>query len=706
MQSRFRPISTRSFLVACIILLACVAYPAGATSASAISVGSDPVGIAVNPTAHRVYTAISNQSIVTVIDSDSNQVLTNISVGPYPEGIAVQADGTRFYVAHWGSNTISAIDATSNEVATTITVGNQPIGLALNSETGRLYSANSSSNTVSVVDTSTNSVIATIPVGKRPHFIAFSAATGLIYVTNDQASSVSVIDASTNEVVTTIPTGSTPTGIAVNSAGDHIFVANAFNSVWAIDALSHEVIAKIPVGSSVYGLDIDRASNRLYASNRYSNSVSVIDAAINAVVGTVQVGSNPWGVAVNVGTRRVYTADAGSRTVSVFTDDIPPPTAPSTPRDPQARPGGRAGEVTLTWQAPSSSGGLPFTYRMYRGTASDSETFYRDLGSATSFTDSGLPGATTFYYRVSARNAAGEGPQSPEVSAQTPAIPSDDCDGGARHLAGFIGTGFLKLASSQVGDQTWLCARANAGVESRGGKLVLEFPDPEHVATPRADENASACTQTPGSLTTLPPFDATVGDANDPAGQTHLTLSVFANATEGVWLCATAEQGSLSIARRLIAPLAGAHLTFLPDPPGAGPDLPPASPGAASSLCDAGQRVVNAAIEGAHLWISSWQETPSRVHLCARASGDQAGGGRLTVDTTGSPGVAPVIQTGSDADVCMRQVITLANPSISIRRTDPTNPASVCVNTGAGWTRFTAGTSGGPVTPSVTWVSD
>ena len=83
---------------------------------------------------------------------------------------------------------------------------------------------------------------------------------------------------------------------------------------------------------------------------------------------------------------------------------------------------GGSGSVALVWSAPSSNGGSPVTgYRVYRGTSSGGETLLATLGNVTGWTDSGVVNGTTYYYRVAALNAVGEGAQSNERSA-TPAV--------------------------------------------------------------------------------------------------------------------------------------------------------------------------------------------------------------------------------------------------------------------------------------------
>jgi PKD repeat protein len=81
------------------------------------------------------------------------------------------------------------------------------------------------------------------------------------------------------------------------------------------------------------------------------------------------------------------------------------------------------GQVSLRWTAPTSNGGVNITsYRVYRGTSSGGETPLTsggcsNLGAVLSCTDTGLTNGQPYFYKVSAVNAIGEGPQSTEATA-------------------------------------------------------------------------------------------------------------------------------------------------------------------------------------------------------------------------------------------------------------------------------------------------
>ena len=69
-----------------------------------------------------------------------------------------------------------------------------------------------------------------------------------------------------------------------------------------------------------------------------------------------------------------------------------------------------AGSVSVSWNAPAFDGGSPITnYKVYRGASAGSEAFLANAGAATTYVDGSLSNGTTYYYRVSAENANGEG---------------------------------------------------------------------------------------------------------------------------------------------------------------------------------------------------------------------------------------------------------------------------------------------------------
>jgi len=100
---------------------------------SPITVGSQPIGIAITPNGAYAYVTNTGSNSVSVIDTATNTVVGNpISVGSYPYDIAITPNGAYAYVTKEGSNSISVIDtATNTVVGNPISVGNRPVGIAI-----------------------------------------------------------------------------------------------------------------------------------------------------------------------------------------------------------------------------------------------------------------------------------------------------------------------------------------------------------------------------------------------------------------------------------------------------------------------------------------------------------------------------------------------------------------------------------------------
>lgn len=97
---------------------------------------------------------------------------------------------------------------------------------------------------------------------------------------------------------------------------------------------------------------------------------------------------------------------------------------PGAPTNLAVTQGTDIGTVDLSWTAPSHEGKSSINgYKIYRGTSSGSLSQVAETGTSTSYQDTDLEHGIVYYYRISAFNDHGEGPQSNEDNAETRPVP-------------------------------------------------------------------------------------------------------------------------------------------------------------------------------------------------------------------------------------------------------------------------------------------
>ena len=73
----------------------------------------------------------TGSNTVSVINTSTNTVTATVTVGTSPIGVAINPAGTYAYVTNEGDNTVSVINTSTNTVTATVTVGSHPTGIAI-----------------------------------------------------------------------------------------------------------------------------------------------------------------------------------------------------------------------------------------------------------------------------------------------------------------------------------------------------------------------------------------------------------------------------------------------------------------------------------------------------------------------------------------------------------------------------------------------
>lgn len=260
-----------------------------------VSVGVNPVGVAIAPDATVAYISNSGDATVSVLALDTLTVVQTIAVGAGAGGMDISADGKSLYVANRDAASVSVIDTATAAVTHTLAVGSNPRMVTLSADGALAFVSNYQSNNVTVIDTLSLQTLATVAVGKGPLGITANPDTQEIYVANQLANSLSVIDSSTLAVTHTITTGARPSAPVVVSATQQVYVSNRDgNTLAVIDIASKTVVKTLAVGDSPHGVAVSHDGAQVYVANYFGDNVSVVNTADYTIANTIVAGNGPF----------------------------------------------------------------------------------------------------------------------------------------------------------------------------------------------------------------------------------------------------------------------------------------------------------------------------------------------------------------------------------------------------------------------------
>ncbi len=137
-------------------------------------------------------TGIASSGTVSVIDLNTRKVIKEIKVHLHPSGMALHPDGSKLYVANANSDLISVINTQTDQVVKDINpkpmselpFGSAPNALAISEDGKTLYVANGGNNLIAVIDLTTDAVKGLIPTGWYPGAVVLNKAGNNLFVAN------------------------------------------------------------------------------------------------------------------------------------------------------------------------------------------------------------------------------------------------------------------------------------------------------------------------------------------------------------------------------------------------------------------------------------------------------------------------------------------------------------------------------------------
>ncbi|ETW12236.1 40-residue YVTN family beta-propeller repeat-containing protein [Roseivivax marinus] len=272
--------------------------------------GNRPRGITIAPDGSELYVCASDDDLVRVFDPETYEELHTLPSGPDPELFVIHPSGNPLYIANEDDNLVTVVDTETHEVLAEVPVGVEPEGMGISPNTQYVVNTSETTNMAHFINTETYEIEHNLLVDQRPRYAQYTADGTRLFVSSEIGGTVSVMDIAEDgtptlvekiefEVPGVLPEWLQPVGVKVTEDGSRIFVAlGPANRVAVIDGESLEVLDYIIVGQRVWQLAFTPDERYLISTNGNSNDITVIDVEAEEAIQTVQVGQQPWGVVV------------------------------------------------------------------------------------------------------------------------------------------------------------------------------------------------------------------------------------------------------------------------------------------------------------------------------------------------------------------------------------------------------------------------
>lgn len=301
------------------------------STVTSIRVNYRPVKVAVNPMTKRIYVAHYRNATglagaVTVIDGNTNTILTSLPFAAAPAGIGVNSATNKVYVAVTGlfpvsrpNGTLYVIDGATNQTRTSLSIAYNPTNLILNPVTNRVYISDFGNSIVQVVDGSLDTLLNPLTFDLPVNDSVIDTGANRLYANHPGSPSApftfSMVDLATGSRA--VADG---TALGVNSQAGHVLVSSSTGNVVVLDGSTLEP-ANLPILGTANRILVNEASNRVFLIG--NNMVTMLDGGTYETLDqeSIPVSLNQGAIDEQIG--RLYLPTTNDHFITVLQDNSP-----------------------------------------------------------------------------------------------------------------------------------------------------------------------------------------------------------------------------------------------------------------------------------------------------------------------------------------------------------------------------------------------
>ena len=268
--------------------------------------GERPRGITFSKDFSRVYICASDSDAVQVMDPETGEILNDLPSGEDPEQFVLHPDDRHLYIANEDDAITTVVDTRTRKVVAQIDVGVEPEGMAVSPDGKIVITTSETTNMAHWIDTETHELFANTLVDSRPRHAEFTKNGTELWVSSEIGGTITVFDVATQgethkisfEIQGVHPDRVQPVGFKFTPGDAFAFVAlGPSNHVAVVNAETYEVEEYILVGRRVWHMAFNGDQSQLFTTNGVSGDVTVIDVASRKALKSSKVGRFPWGAA-------------------------------------------------------------------------------------------------------------------------------------------------------------------------------------------------------------------------------------------------------------------------------------------------------------------------------------------------------------------------------------------------------------------------
>ena len=270
------------------------------------NVGERPRGILFSADYSKLYICASDSDTVQVMDPNTGEILHELPSGEDPEQFALHPDDIHLYVANEDDAITTIINTQTREVVAQIDVGVEPEGMAVSPDGKIAITTSETTNMAHWIDTEKRAIYANTLVDQRPRHAEFTADGTQLWVSSEIGGTVTIFNTADQAEVAKISfkikgiqaDRLQPVGIRLTKDGARAFVAlGPANHVAVINAKTYEVEEYLLTGRRVWHMGMTPDEKFLFTTNGVSGDVTVVDLTSMKPIKSIKVGRFPWGTA-------------------------------------------------------------------------------------------------------------------------------------------------------------------------------------------------------------------------------------------------------------------------------------------------------------------------------------------------------------------------------------------------------------------------